>query len=95
MAEIDPDFYNAKAMINEAWKGPSRMNRHVITRLAIHYITCRPVDFHLPEAICIVQCAPSTMRRTALEYHCWTISLIRYADLNNVFFLVCILRQYN
>ena len=71
MAEVDPEFYNTGAMINDTWKGTNRLNRHTVTRFAIHgfhHVLCNTTGYHSPDDTCVcVRCGEFCARYHAAE----------------------------
>lgn len=56
LSEIDPSFFNTKAMQSEEWKGPGRVTRHLTTRFALHGFhnkLCLTEGFHEPTETCV------------------------------------------
>lgn len=56
MADVDPDFYNTRAMTNTEWKGVCRNTRHTVVRYAVHgfhHAICRTEGYHDLSDLCI------------------------------------------
>lgn len=82
MADVDPQFFNTDAMLNDDWKKPDRRTRHLATRYAIHgfhHRVCSTKSYHDPTELCrCTLCLEPCSRYHAGE--CRKVTSIRNLD---------------